>query len=304
MSKKKIDFKKFSSIRRTLSNINPYHSDTRDRSLGCIPVDLGEFNKLLFSSRPVVVECPYSRWENGDALMGLYAALRAAKFNRKIGVLVDFGDANFLLDPSFYNALCKVTDWKEVSRRLRLVRDGKELDFSQADDWIFYTNWSEKRFEIDSTANAAMDTLRFINDTKGFKDLEKTFIEEPKYVGERFDYPKKVVILWDATNKEVYECLKRDYGKRFVFIDYTKEKELVDDWFDNNETLIDPTFDIMIMDNGIDQRSLFHYIATNHLYKLREYAKVLPEVVRKHFTDDELRDLGMGWCKYKTEAKS
>ena len=296
MSKKKIDFKKFSSIRRTLSNINPYHSDTLDRRLGCIPVDLGEFNKLFFSSRPIVVECPHSRWENGDALMGLYAALRAAKFNRKIGVFVDFGDAAFLLDPSFYNALCKVTDWKEISRRLRLVRDGKELDFSQADDWIFYTNWSEYGIGHDHKDNVALDTLRFINDTKGFKDLET--LTEPKYVGERFDYPKKIVILWDATNKDVYECLKRDYGNSFVFIDYTKEKELVDNWFDNNETLIDPTFDTMLMDPGLNLRNVFHYLATNHLYKLREYAKVLPEVVRKHFTADELRDLGMGWCRY------
>jgi hypothetical protein len=279
-----------------LSNINPYHSDTRDISLGSIPVDLGEFNKLLFSSRPVVVECPYSRWKNGDALMGLYAALRAAKFNRKIGVFADYGDADFLLDPSFYNALCRATDWKEVSKRLRLVRDGKQLDFTLADDWIFYTNWTEKRFEIDSTENAALDTLRFINDTNGFKDLE-TFTE-PKYVGERFDYPKKIVILWDATNKEVYECLKRDCGKRFVFIDYTKEKELVDDWFDNNETMLDPTFDMKLMDTGLNLRNLFHYAATNHLYKLREYAKVLPEVVCKHFTNDELRDLGMSGCKY------
>lgn len=289
MSKKKIDFKKFFSIKRTLSRENPWHQDMRDRCLGSIPVDLGEFNKLLFSSRPVVVECPHSRWENGDALMGLYAALRSSKFNRKIGVLADYGDANFLLDPSFYNALCKVKDWKETTSRMRLVRDGKELDFSQADDWIFYIG-------LKLTANVEMDTLRLIASTKGFKDIEVS--TDIRYVGQKFDYPKKVVILWDATNKEVYKCLKRDYGKRFVFIDYTKEKELVDNWFDSNETMLDPTFDIMIMDNGIDQRSLFHYVATNHLYKLREYAKVLPEVVCKHFTNDELRDLGISECKY------
>ena len=107
---------------------------------------------------------------------------------------------------------------------------------------------------------------------------------------------KKVIILAGRGSGaigaiDIYPTLKEKYGDRFVFLDYCHEKELVDGWFLENEKVLDPMFDIMISESSVDKRKVFGYIATNHLYKLREYNKLFPEEVAKWLTNEERREL-------------
>jgi hypothetical protein len=103
------------------------------------------------------------------------------------------------------------------------------------------------------------------------------------------------VVLWDSLNQTAYNELKERYGKKFVFLDYTREKKKVDDWFKENDTIVDPMFDISISEPGLDMKKVFAYLATNHLLHLRAYAKLFPETMAQHFTKEELGEMG---CKF------
>lgn len=64
----------------------------------------------------------------------------------------------------------------------------------------------------------------------------------------------------------------------------------MDDWFENNDTLIDPEFDIKVTDPTLDKKKVWRYIATNHKYKFREYCKFDKEFVMKNMPMKELKD--------------
>jgi hypothetical protein len=292
MSKKKWGWKKLLDIRQKLTRKT---SDWFDHPLGVIPVDWDEFNKLYFSSRPVIVECPYERWTTcGDDLMSLYAALRMSKDNRKVAAIAYSEDCNGLMSDRFYDAIVHSKDWKAKVDRIMRFKHIDNIDPDSADDWIAYANWSAFSDSVGDkkTTLLGLEILEWIETTHGFKDFNgKQF---PRYY-RHIVYPKKFVILWDATNKDGYNELKEKFGKKFLFIDYTREKKKVDDWFKENDTILDPMFDISFSEPGLDMKKVFTYLATNYLYKLREYAKLFPDTVGQYFNKEELGEIG---CKF------
>lgn len=292
MSKKKWGWKKLSDFRHKLTREN---SDWFNHPLGSIPVDWDEFNKLYFSSRPVVVECPYDQWVSaGDDLMSLYAALRMAKDNRRVAVLAHGGDCGALMSDRFYDAIVHKKDWKPKVDRLARFRNSNQMNPDSADDWIAYANWSEISNCIgdDKTVMMGLNVLEWIETTHGFKDFVGN--HAPHYYRHTI-YPKKFVVLWDSLNQTAYKELKEKFGKKFLFLDYTREKKKVDDWFKENDTILDPMFDISISEPGLDMKKVFVYLATNHLLHLRAYAKLFPETIAQYFTKEELGEMG---CKF------
>ena len=291
MSGKKWGWKKLADIRRKLTREN---SDWFDHPLGVIPVDWNEFNKLYFSSRPVVVECPYWRWnKDGDDLMSLYAALRMSKDNRGVGVIANGSDCSGLMSDRFYDALTQTKNWKAKTERLVRFRDTRSINCNSADDWIAYANWSElDMIGSGSDEPIGEDILDWIHRTNGFKDFMGK--SSPRYYRHTV-YPKKFVILWDSLNQASYRELKEKFGKKFLFLDYTREKKMVDDWFKDNDTIVDPMFDITFSQPGLDMKKVFTYLATNYLVQLRAYAKLFPETIAQHFTKEELGEMG---CKF------
>ena len=67
----------------------------------------------------------------------------------------------------------------------------------------------------------------------------------------------------------------------------------MDDWFDSNDTLIDPEFDIKVTDPELDKKKVWRYISTNHKYKFREYCKFDKEFVFKTMPMKELKEYGI-----------
>lgn len=286
MSKKKWGWKKLASIRGKLSRGYAIEDVLPEGSVfDSIPIDWYEFNQLYFSSRTVVVECPHHMWHNGDHLMALCAALRMSRDNRRVAVVSQKFDAVAVKADTFYNSLTLRKDWKAKMERLALFNHVSEIDMDVADDWIAYANWT-------NDASIASEVLGWIGKTNGFKDIEEP--EHPRYYRQTV-FPKKFAVLWDSTNKKDYLKLKEKFGKKVLFLDYTHEKEMVDEWFVENKTMVDPMFDIKFMEPGLNMKKVYAYIATNHLPKMREYAKLFPEIVEQHFTKEELGELR---CKF------
>lgn len=290
MSGRKWSLKKLGNLRQKIAHEHIIHPDNVPDGIGDLPVTWNEYNKLYFSSRPVAVECPVGRWAQGDQLMAFYATMRQVFDGRKVGVFSTRNDARSATAYSYYEALWGLgphrVNLSERERIVYLVRNNpsEEVMPRRADDWIMYV--------FGATPTQAQYIMDIVDSTDGFKkwDEDKYRIKSSWELGPR----KKVVMLVGRGAEEnIYPRLKEKYGKRFVFIDYSPEKELVDCWFDGNQSIVDPMFDILISDNSIDKRKVFSYIATNHLYNLREYVKIFPEVVGNFFTMDERIEFGL-----------
>jgi hypothetical protein len=259
--------------------------------IGEIPISWNEFNKLYFSSRPVVVECPCGFWERGDQLMAFYATLRQVFMGHKVGIYSTRYDMREAATDAYYESLCHMGKHRRVPPSDRLLRcvhtiSKENVIPKQADDWILYV--------FGAYPTTAANVLKMMDESDGFRkwDDDKYRVKSSWEMGPR----KKVVVLCGRysdsdISSDIYPELKRKYGDRFVFIDYTPEKELVDNWFMENEGIVDPLFDIRIAESTIDKRKVFTYIATNHLYKLREYNKLFPDEVAKWLNPEELREL-------------
>ena len=290
MSGRKWSLKKLGNLRQKIAHEHIIHPDNVPDGIGDLPMTWNEYNKLYFSSRPVVVECPVGRWKQGDQLMAFYATMRQVFNSRKVGVFSIRNDARSATAYSYYEALWGLgphrVNLPERERIVYLMRNNpsEEVMPRRADDWIMYA--------FGATPTQAQSIMDIVDSTDGFEkwDEDKYRIKSSWEWGPR----KKVVMLVGRGAEEnIYPRLKEKYGKRFVFIDYSPEKELVDNWYAENRSIVDPMFDILISDNSIDKRKVFSYIATNHLYNLREYVKIFPEVVGNFFTMDERIEFGL-----------
>lgn len=291
MSKKKWGWKKLASIREKL--LRGYSSEDTDggtsfgvTAFGGIPIDWYEFNQLYFSSRPVVVECPPSMWENGDHLMALYSTLRMSRDNRRVAIVSEIDDGANAKSDVFYNSLTLKKNWKPRKDRIAMFRSIKQIkDFSVADDWMLYANWTYDKIPT-------LDIVEWMESTNGFRDIMEP--APPTYYRQTV-FPHKFVVLWDSSFKGTYLEFKKKFDKKVLFLDYTEEKRMVDEWFGGNQTMLDPVFDIKLMDPGLNLKKVYAYIATNYLPKLREYARLFPETMKKYFTKEELSEMG---CRF------
>lgn len=288
MSKRKYDYRKLSNIKKKLAP--PWESE---RSAD-IPVDWSEFNQLYFSSRPVVVECPSGIWGSGTGLMAMIAGMSMAYEHRRAGFFASGDDSHTSgIADIYYNVLVNKKDKSPRPGRNALFREFNRLDFDQADDWMFFMNFSHARLIDGEDEDYTKQFLEVLESTDGFKSGDFAKEVKPRFYGDVTPPRKTATVLWDISRgKELLDStIKAKYNRAFVFIEYGREKEFVDKWFSENDTMLDPMFDMAIMDRSIDMRKVLLYAATNHLYKFREWGRFNPELLEKCFTKDDIRDL-------------
>ena len=287
MGNRKYDYRKLSNIKKNLVT----HTWESEHSTD-IPVDWSEFNQLYFSSRPVVVECPSEIWSNGTCLMAMTAGMSMAYDHRRVGFFAS-GDDSYTssLADIYYDVLVNKKDKVCRAGRNTLFREFNRLDFDQADDWMFFMNFSHG-FAERADENYTKQFLEVLESTDGFKSGDFAKEIKPRFYGEITPPRKTVTVLWDISKgKELLDTIKEKYNSAFVFIEYGREKEFVDKWFSKNGSMLDPMFDIAIMDRSLDMRKVLLYAATNHLYKFREWGKMNPELLSKCFSKYDIKDL-------------
>lgn len=286
MSGKKFDLKKLIQYKRKQLDCMPPDSDL---NVG-FPVDWDEFNKMFFSKRNVIVEYPHHAEYSSLRLMGFYAGLKLAKEYRSIGIC-NYGPRNgFPHTTDFARSLSS----KAGGNNILYMHDTLPENPQLADEWILNANWTPK-VSYPSTADSdGKEILAEIAKSNGFNYPEVENSDSRIIVGweGKIKRPNtKYVIAWDDRGKEELEKLEDEYSDQFVVIHYTEEKRLVDNWFARNPTMVDPGFDIQLMNPGINPRRVLLYAATNHLYDFRNFARVLPAVVKEFMSSKELKEL-------------
>ena len=267
-----------------------------------LPVDWCEFNKMFFSRRNVIVEYPGQKYATSTKmLMGFYSSIKMAKDNSCVGICEYFrgfpGIRKFAKKLSNKNLddnvvfTSSITPFKDYRNRVL-----------ECDEWIMNADWTTllpSYPQNDSTYGGSL-ILNDIHNTKGFSELDvnkELWMANRTLVGwedkeRKSPWRRKFIITWDNKGKEQLDEILAKYPDQFLVIPYTKEKRMVDKWYESNETIVDPGFDIQLMDGILDKRKVLLYVATNHLYDFRLFAKVLPDVVEKYITKDEMRDFG------------
>lgn len=298
MSGKKFSISQLAKWKRTQHQSIP---QPMDRYMP-FPVDWDEFNKLFFSKRNVIVEYPSQSSVAALMMMGFYTALKVAKYNTHVG-LCNYGGRNGF--PYVMEFARRLTN-KDVSENV-LFEYGT-TPFSnyrnrvlECNEWIMNADWST-RHPIYPPEDYDCDggvIYKAINDTKGFSELDvneqlattgRTLMGWEEKDGKR-RAKRRFIVMWDDRGKETLAEVMAKYPDQFLVIPYTPEKRLVDEWFAKNDTMVDPGFDIKLMDGSIDARKVLLYAATNHLYDFRKFAKTLPEAVEPYISKQELKEL-------------
>ena len=289
MSGKKFEISRLTSIRRylvrALKNNNIYNNE--DSRFSCqLCVDWDEFNKLYFSKRHSVIKCSENknRYEYGYNAISLYASMKAALDLKKVNIITHGDSFNTMLHmKDVYNAIvptknidrmCVNTFSDVVSPRIKDVCKCDEIVVIPGS----YYRLTKRRTD-------------FIN----YKFLLNLLNElsKPEHGGVKLTMLIHDEIMDVSDKSKVqYDELKKRFPD-FLYFDYTNEKKFVDDWFENNDTLIDPAFDIKVLDPSLDKKKVWRYIATNHKYKFREYCKIGGEFVMKNMPMKELKDYGI-----------
>ena len=284
MSGKKFDIKKLVQLRNKQTDVISEDGwDSMD-----FPIDWEEFNKLFSSKRHVIVEYPNCNDYGTLLMVGFYSALKIANENVSIG-MCNYGQRTGLpYFPQFYKTISN----KPVEDKLLFHYDvvPKREKLKLHDEWILNADGNPSAlFKNDATS-----ILEEIKATDGFKTYDEEMADSKVVVGwegMKQRRKKKVVVTWDTRDKKTIKWVMERYPDQFLFIPYTKEKRMVDEWFRNNETMVDPGFDMKLMDPSIDVRKALLYAATNHLHDFRRFARVLPEVVNGHLGKNELKCL-------------
>lgn len=283
MGGKKFEISRLVNIRKQLVNAlkDNKHYTNDDSKFSCqVCVDWNEFNKLYFSKRNSAVQCPgtLNRCESGFNIISLYAAMKMAFDMKKVHIVTNYSTLSYQFN-EFYNAIVpnkNITGWK-----------------GRLDSFTYHTTHSS----FDVICNC--DEIVMISDEYTSASQVLDFIDgilmelaRPEHRDVKFTiltYDKKV----NHIDSEFLHTGLKERFPEFLFFDYTKEKEFVDNWFDNNDTLIDPEFDIKVLDPTLDKKQIWRYIATNHKYKFREYCKMDREFVIKDMPMKELKDYGI-----------
>ena len=286
MSNKKFGLRKLVQLRRKQLDSSP---PREDGSLG-FPLDWDEFNKLYFSKRHVIVEYPFNRPYDALMLMSFYVVLKIAKTDASIG-MCNYGQKNGF--PYFQEFASSITS-KSISNNLVFHYEAVPPNPKKHDEWIMNAD-ATPSWSFNGYKNEASLILNEIRNTNGFATYEDNLFDNSRSVigweGMKKPKAKKVVIAWDNRDRKTIKWVMNNYPDKFVVIPYSREKQMVDNWFERNETMVDPGFDMKLMDPSINARKALLYAATNHIYDFRKFANVLPEVVSQHFNKDELREL-------------
>ena len=290
MSGRKFSFRGFASLNRKLENASRWAYGTNNTG---IPVDFKEFNQIYFSSRPVLVEVPSTSIQQGLSMVSKLAAMRLAFDHRNVQAISNIDGAINFQTEIYHNALVPKSRQKGKFY-VDIFNNKREINFDHADDWMFIMYFSAFKDNLyyDDTRAKVDRFMDMVVSTDGFRTGSFSPPATPKFYGELPPPRKKVVIVWDTDMfKESLDFLKREYRKRFVFVEYGREKGLVDNWFKDNETMLDPRFDILLMYPGLDVRKVLLYAATNHLYQFREWGRFNPEVLERHFSKDVIKEM-------------
>ena len=288
MSGKKFSFKNLAKWKRIHCEIINFPGSPFSESGMVFPVDWCEFNKMFFSRRNVIVEYPSELSPNAiQMLMGFYAGMKIAKCNTVVG-------------------MCRLGNRYGFPR---ICEFAKKLSNKNMDENVMFiygtTAFGEFRnrvLECDEWMMNAEDVInqeritKDIHDTKGFTELnvnKELWTANRALIGCRRKDPwrRKFIVAWSDSGRTQIDEIMKKYPDQFLFIPYTKEKRLVDEWYAKNATIVDPGFDIQLMNSEIDPRKVFLYVATNHLCDFRMFARVLPDVVEKHMSKEELKEL-------------
>lgn len=291
MSSKKFSFRDLAKWRRMQLDCidQPLEKNTP------FPVNWCEFNQMFFSRRNVIVEYPKEFSISTLILMGFYSALKVAKRRINIG-LCGFGSKNGF--PKI-GTFAKRLSGKNLDENVLVTHSTTPfMDFRnrvlECDEWIMNAE----------DANSQETITKDIHSTRGFSELnvsKELWTANRAFralVGWRHTYEKdpwrrRFIVAWADSGRTQIDEVMEKYPDQFLFLPYTKEKRLVDDWYAKNATIVDPGFDIQLMNPEIDSRKVFLYSATNHLYDFRNFARILPDVVEKHMSKDELKELGV-----------
>lgn len=260
MSKKKIPYKNFRSC---IIKIQPLL-----KSEIIIPVDMDEFSKMCFGRRNnVVVVDGSDHLISSSNLLPFFSAIQMV-YGNKIVLLPYDADFSNTID-YFSKAICLPRD-KDIIRT-RCVRD-----------WSWLTCDDDK---FDEYVPNPCTTLKDVEDALSRNKMDK--IGNPR-VTAAFIITKDNVDEYRALKSRMAE-LKDDV----YFIDYTPEKMFIDQWFSRNKTSLDPEFDMELFSHikEWDMKSLFTYMATNHRYQFREYAKFNPELMAKFMQPQRIKEL-------------
>lgn len=244
------------------------------KNFNWMPLSWWEFNQLYFSTRPVVFQCPSRHWDGGGRTVAFYVTLRRVRHDRRVEVLTN-GPENCsslsILADEYFRALANGKKRTENGRLLFVQADYHNRNPRMADDWVLFLH---KDCDV---------PMGIIEETDGFKKWDEDAMRMDYSSAYEICPRKKFVAMIDTDNKDAWSKLNSIYGDRFLFIPYSEEKMMVDRWFSENETLLDPMFDILIMDGHLNQKRVFDYLITNHLFKFREWAKLNPEMVEKWY---------------------
>ena len=256
------------------------------------PADWSEFNNMFFSRRNVIVEYPKEFNISTICLMGFYSALKVAKRGINIG-LCGFGGINGFPEIGTLTKKLSNKNWDE--NVLFIYSTTPFVEFRnrvlESDEWMMNAGDVKSQETI----------IKDIHNTKGFSELnvnKELWTANRALMGWRHTYEKdhwrrKFVVSWADSGRTQIDEVMEKYPDQFLFIPYTKEKRLVDGWYAKNATMVDPGFDIQLMNPEIDPRKVFLYAATNHLYDFRMFARLLPDAVEKYMSKEELKELGV-----------
>lgn len=295
MGGRKFEISRLTKIRKRIVGAfkdNEFYNND-DFKFSCqVCVDWNEFNKLYFSKRHSVIQCPEisNRTEFGINTISLYAAMKMAFDLKKVNVIMNDGIFNLFKHQvnEFYNEIIPNKNTYELNERLTTFSTYSTKLLSSirnCDEIVVIPFTYSRHLRNIINLNDSKWVLNFIDFT-----LNELFKSENRGV-------KLTILAHDIKAKDdegevLYNELKKRFPD-FLYFDYTNEKKFVDDWFENNDTIIDPEFDIKVTDPTLDKKKVWRYISTNHKYKFREYCKLDKEFVLKTMPMKELNEYGI-----------
>ena len=289
MSGKKFELKKLLQLKRkqdaVVKEYDPVSCD--------FPVDWQELSKLFFSKRNVIVEYPGNNPYGALKLAAFYVVLKMVREGASIG-MCNYGQYNGF--PYFHQFAKSISSKPTNDNLLTFHYEVIPKNPKKHDEWIMNADTSPTiHARLNAHENEASLILEEIRRTQGFQTYNDQLFDNSRSIigweATKKPRDKKVLVTWDIRDRTSIKWVMENYPDQFVLISYTKEKRMVDNWFRNNETMVDPSFDIQLLEPGIDVRKTLMYASTNHLNDFRNFARVLPEVVKEHITKDELKDL-------------